>query len=97
MFCTEARAYERGIQGYSYPGLRGPGKVQVYALSFGVAPSGVCVGLNFSEDLFFWSSPNFGQKIGLKFSEDLFFWFSPDFGQKIGLKLSEDLFSLVFT
>ena len=36
------------------------------------------------EDLFFWSSPNFGPKIGLSLSEDhfFFFWSSPDFRQK---------------
>ena len=31
------------------------------------------MGLNLSEDLFFWSSPYFGQKMGLNCSEDLFF------------------------
>ena len=50
------------------------------------------MGLNFSEDLFFWSSPNFGQKMGLIFSEDIFFWSSPEFGQKMGLNFSEDHF-----
>ena len=51
------------------------------------------IGLNLGEDLFSWSSPNFGQKIGLNLSEDLFFffWSSPKFGRKIGLNLSEDL------
>ena len=33
------------------------------------------MGLNCSEDLFFWSSLNYGQKMGLIFSEDLFFGF----------------------
>ena len=42
-----------GSGGTSYPGpgIGGPGRAQVSALSFGVAPSGVCMGLNFSEDL----------------------------------------------
>ena len=41
------RACERGFQGYIVPGpgLSGPGRVQVSALSFGVAPSGVFMGL----------------------------------------------------
>ena len=35
------------------------------------------------EDLFYWSSPNFGPKTGLKLSEDLsVFWSSPDFRQE---------------
>ena len=39
-----------------------------------------------TEDLLFWSSPNFGPKTGLNLSEDLFFfWSSPNFGQKNGL------------
>ena len=53
------------------------------------------MGLNFSEDLFFCSSPNFGQKMGLNFSEDLFFWSSHYFGQNSGLNFSEYLFFLV--
>ena len=45
---------EQGLRegGTSYPGLGGPGRVQVSASSFGVASSGVFVGLNLSEDLF---------------------------------------------
>ena len=42
-----------GSGGTSFPDLGGHGRVQVSALSFGVARSGVCMGLNFSEDLFF--------------------------------------------
>ena len=50
-----------------------------------------------SEDLsFFWSSPDFGQKIGRNLSEDLFFWSSTDFGQKFGLILGEIIFILNF-
>ena len=71
------RACERG---YIVPGprgceLRGPGRVQVSALSVGDASSGVFMGLNLSEDLFFFlfcPSPNFGQKIGLNFRENFF-------------------------
>ena len=37
--------------GLEEPGLRGPGRVQVFALSFGVAPGGIFMGLNLSEDL----------------------------------------------
>ena len=49
------RAYERGVQGLHRTRARtqGPRRVQVCALSFGVAPSGVFFGLSFSEDLFF--------------------------------------------
>ena len=52
---VRCRAYERGVQGVQ---LKGPGKVQVAALSFGVAPKGV-----------FRSAPNFGfwAKNGTKF------------------------------
>ena len=49
--------------GLGGPGLRGPGRVQVSALTCGVAPSGVFMGLNLSEGLFFCSSPKFGQRI----------------------------------
>ena len=49
-------------------------------------------GLNLSEDLFFWSSPNFGPKPGPNLSEDLFFWSSPNVRPKNGLNFSEDLF-----
>ena len=89
IFCTgsQCRRYggpgaepaRGGFRGYtSYPGagLGGPGRVQVSALSFGVAPSVVFIGLNLSKIC---SSPNFGQKIGLN-------W------QKIRLKFSYDLF-----
>ena len=42
------------------------------------------IGGNLSEDLFFCSSPNFGQKIGLNLSKDLFFFLcsSPNLGEK---------------
>ena len=76
------------------------------ALSFGIAPCGVCMGLNFSEDLFYFFCPstNFGQKLGLNFDEDLFFFLflcfffcsSPNFGQKLGLNFSEDLLVILF-
>ena len=39
-----------GSGGASYPGLEGPGRVQVSAISFGVAPSAVFMGLNLSEE-----------------------------------------------
>ena len=51
---------------------------------------------NLSEDLFFCSSPNFGQKIGPNLSEDLFFCSSPTFGQEIGLISDSDLSSQIF-
>ena len=82
-----ARACERGFRGYivpgptSYPNLRGLGRVQVSALSLGIAPRGV-----------FRLAPNFGQKIGPNLSEDFFFCFSLNFGQTIGPSLSETLF-----
>ena len=44
--------------------------------------------------LFFWRSPDFGQKNALNFGEDLFFWRSPDFGLKnvsISCKIDDDL------
>ena len=43
-----------GFRGYIVPrhGPRGPGRVQVSALIFGVAPSGVFMGLNLSKDFF---------------------------------------------
>ena len=49
--------------GYIVPGPREPGRVQVFALSFGVAPRGV-----------FKLAPDFGQMMGLKLSEDRFFF-----------------------
>ena len=82
-----ARACERGFRGYivpgptSYPNLRGLGRVQVSALSLGIAPRGV-----------FRLAPNFGQKIGPNLSEDFFFCYSLNFGQTIGPSLSETLF-----
>ena len=48
--------------GYIVPGPREPGRVQVFALSFGVAPRGV-----------FKLAPDFGQMMGQKLSEDRFF------------------------
>ena len=36
----------------------------------------------FEKRLFFWSSPNFGQKIGLNLSEDLFFGLHLILGEK---------------
>ena len=70
------RGYIVPRPGLGGPGVRGPERVQVSALSFGVAPCGVCMGLNFSEDLFnfFCPSTNFGQKFGLNFDEYLFFF-----------------------
>ena len=58
--------------GTSYPslGLGGPGRVEVAALSFG---PNLSEEPKLSEDLFFWSSPKFGQKVGSNLSEDLFF------------------------
>ena len=47
------RGYIVPRPGLGGPGVRGPERVQVSALSFGVAPCGVCMGLNFSEDLFY--------------------------------------------
>ena len=59
---------------YDFPGVDheerqtcGPGRVKVVASSF--RPTGQ----NLSEDFFFLSSPNFGQKSGPNLSEDLFF------------------------
>ena len=34
------------------------------------------------EDLCFWLTPNFGQKIELNLGEDLFFWTLPNFGHE---------------
>ena len=42
------------------------------------------IGLNLSDDLlFFWSSPNFGQKVGLNLSENLFFCLHLILGKKL--------------
>ena len=84
---------EGGSGGTSYPGpgpggpgLRGPGRVEVVASSFGrnfflPCPSSI---------------PDFGKKIGPNVSEDLFFFCSsPNFGQKMGPNLSENLFSFI--
>ena len=47
------------------------------------------MGPNLSEDLFFCSSPDFGQNMGRNLSEDLIFiCSSPDFGRKMGRNLS---------
>ena len=55
------------------------------------------IGLNLSEDLFFWSSPSFGQKIGLNLSEDLFlFGLQLILDRKIGLILGDTIFILNF-
>ena len=53
-----------GFRGYIVPGPgpRGPGRVQVSALSLGIAPRGV-----------FRPAPNLGKIMGLNLSEALFF------------------------
>ena len=54
------------------------------------------MGLNFSEDLFFFFFFGVHIILGKNWisfeSRFFFFWFSPNFGQKMGLNLSEDLF-----
>ena len=54
--------------------------------------------LNLSDDLFFWSSPNFGPKAGLNLNGDLsiFFGLHLILGPKTGLNLSGEFFLLVF-
>ena len=66
--------------GTSYPGLGGLGRVQVSALSFGIAPRGV-----------FRPAPNFGQKIRPNFSEDLFFALQLILGKKSEKKICASL------
>ena len=48
------------------------------------------------EDLFFWSSPNFGRKTRLNLSEDLFFGLHLTFDRKNGLIVGVKVFILDF-
>ena len=61
----------------------GPGRVQVSALNFGVASSGVCMGLNFSEDLFFFGPHRFWAKNRTNFQWKLFFGLHLILGKKL--------------
>ena len=86
----DCAAYEQGLReggsgGTSYPGLGGPGRVQVAASSFVIyaCTHFLILGQKWDQvrvkTFFFCSSPNFGPEMGPNLSEGLFFCSSPNF------------------
>ena len=64
-----------GFRGYIVPGPRWARKSSGAHVRFWCRTQWRMHGTKFQRRPFFWSSPNFGQKIGLNISEDLFFFF----------------------
>ena len=102
MWPMPARGRFRGYivpgPGPSGPRLKGPGRVQLPTLSFGIAPWGVFRGGRWAMANNFLLFSIIWAKIRTKFEWRTFlFCSSPNFGQKIGQYFSKDLVFLLFT